>query len=416
MARGCRELGYRRLRLYLLVAVALLLVGAGPGRAASGGAALNHSANSAPAHSSRSNPLARRGMWIWYVSSSNGGSLSSIISSAHRHGVTTLMIKSGDGSGAWSQFNSQFVSALHAHGLRACAWQYVYGDDPVGEAQVGAAAVRAGADCLLIDAEGQYEGKYVHAQSYIKELRKLIGGRFPVGLAGLPYVDYHPSFPYSVFLGPGGAQYNVPQMYWTAIQTTVDDVFQHTYTYNRPYGRTIAPLGDISSSATPTNEILRFRQLSRSYGAPGVSWWDWQDASAQSWRAISRPVGSLQNFNASSSIARLGLGAQGDLVVWAQEHLYSAGQHIRIDGSFGPNTRRAVNRFQSAHGLPSIGSIGPLTWQALLQYPAVRVRWTASGARIASMSGGDQLTMPVPKSARLRDKRLEIPPRLSGAG
>ena len=51
----------------------------------------------------------------------------------------------------------QLVSTLHANGLRVCAWQYVYGVHPVGEAQVGAAAVNDGADCLLIDAEGEYE-------------------------------------------------------------------------------------------------------------------------------------------------------------------------------------------------------------------------------------------------------------------
>ena len=71
------------------------------------------------------------------------------------------MIKSGDGTGTWSQFNSQLVSTLHRDGLRVCAWQYVYGVHPVAEAQVGAAAVADGADCLLIDAESEYEGKYV---------------------------------------------------------------------------------------------------------------------------------------------------------------------------------------------------------------------------------------------------------------
>jgi peptidoglycan hydrolase-like protein with peptidoglycan-binding domain len=101
--------------------------------------------------------------------------------------------------------------------------------------------------------------------------------------------------------------------------------------------------------------------------------------------------------------------------VWAQEHLYSAGQHLGINGNFGAGTQNAVNRFQAAHGLPSIGSIGPLTWQALLRYPAARVRWTAGGARIAA-AGSDPLTLPVPESARLPDKRLEIPRRDSGAG
>ena len=75
------------------------------------------------------------------------------------------------------------------------------------------------------------------------QLRTLIGANFPVALAGFPYVDYHPAFPYSVFLGPGGAQFNTPQMYWLDIGTSVDAVYAHTLSFNRVYGRTIIPLG-----------------------------------------------------------------------------------------------------------------------------------------------------------------------------
>lgn len=39
--------------------------------------------------------------------------------------------------------------------------------------------------------------------------------------AGIGTVDYHPSFPYSVFFGPEGATVNQPQMYWKAIGTSV---------------------------------------------------------------------------------------------------------------------------------------------------------------------------------------------------
>ena len=42
--------------------------------------------------------LKGRGMWIWYVSQSSAGSLSSIISTAHAYGLNTLMIKAGDGA------------------------------------------------------------------------------------------------------------------------------------------------------------------------------------------------------------------------------------------------------------------------------------------------------------------------------
>src|SRR5581483_35754 len=166
-----------------------------------------------PPKTAAHNPLGTRGMWIWELPSTNGGNVQTIIARAQKNGIKTLMIKSGDGSSMWSQFNSQLVAQLHAAGLNVCAWQYVYGSQPLAEAAVGAQAVADGADCLLIDAEGEYEGKYVAAQQYITALRKSIGPSFPLALAGFPYIDYHPAFPYSVFLGPGGAQYNVPQMY-----------------------------------------------------------------------------------------------------------------------------------------------------------------------------------------------------------
>ena len=379
---------------------------------ASGGAGTApHAKRQHAAVQSSGNPFSGRGMWIWELASSNGGNLGSIISRAHRNGVKTLMIKSGDGASSWSQFTPQLVSTLHANGLRVCAWQYLYGVHPVGEARVSAAAVNDGADCFLIDAEGEYEqNKYVQAQTYIRTLRQLIGASFPVALAGFPYVDFHPAFPYSVFLGPGGAQFNVPQMYWFDIGTSVDDVYAHTYVFNRLYQRPISPLGQVYNSP-PASDIRRFRQLSLAYGAPGVSWWDWQEAPGSAWRAVSQPVGWLSNFTADTSLARLGSGAQGDLVVWAQQHLVSAGENVGIDGAFGPNTRRAVQRFQTAHGISAIGSIGPATWQALLRYAPARVTWTSRGARIASVAGGGRLT-PVPKSASLPAKRDEI----AGAG
>ena len=159
-----------------------------------------------------------QGMWIWYVSHSDGGSVASIVAQAHAAGVSTLFIKSSDGSANyWSQFSSQLVAELHAAGLKVCAWQYVYGSNPAGEAALGAEAVANGADCLVIDAEAEYEGNYAAAQTYLTDLRAKIGAEYPLALASFPYVSYHPTFPYSVFLGPGGAQFNLPQMYWKDI-------------------------------------------------------------------------------------------------------------------------------------------------------------------------------------------------------
>jgi hypothetical protein len=366
--------------------------------------ALAMTAALAPA-ASASNPLAVRGMWIWEMPSSNGGNLSSIIGRAHRYGIRTLLIKSGDGTNYWSQFSRSMVSTMHRNGLKVCAWQYVYGNSPGTEARIGAQAAHNGADCLMIDAESEYEGKYVSAQTYISTLRRLVGSRYPVALAGFPYIDYHPAFPYSVFLGPGGAQYNAPQMYWVDIGTSVDKLFAHTYVFNRLYRRTIFPLGQVYNSP-PSADIRRFRQLCRAYHAPNASWWDWQEASGGSWTAISQTVANLRGFQADTAYASIGSGAKGDTVVWAQEHLVSAGQRISIDGGYGPQTKAAVKRFQSAHGLAADGLIGTATWSALLRYSPARVTWTKGGARIAvAASGGKQ---PVPLSARLPAKANEL--------
>jgi Putative peptidoglycan binding domain len=361
--------------------------------------------------------LAGRGMWIWYVSRSSGGTLSSVIATARHYGLSTLVIKSGDGSSMWSQFNPTLVRTLHANGLRVCAWQYVYGNHPLLEAQVGAQAVHDGADCLVIDAESEYEGKYISAQSYITQLRKSIGQTYPVALAGFPYIDYHPGFPYSVFLGPGGAQYNSPQMYWMDIGTSVSAVYAHTYAYNRIYEREIDPLGQVYRNP-PMGQIIRFRQLSRAYGAPGVSWWNWQQASGWGWKSISIGAGTLTGVSPTAATPVLQLHSTGDLVVWLQEHLVSVGYATAVDGGFGPSTQTAVEQFQSVRGLTVDGIVGPTTWAALLRYAPARVTWTGAGAVAASAAdargarAGRTLRLAVPKSARLPARRDEI----AGAG
>src|SRR5512132_2500833 len=135
----------RRKMLALLAAAAVLALAAGP---------LTGGTSSQTSSSPESkNPLAGNGMWIWYLSHSSHGKLGAIAKKAHAHGIDTVLIKSGDGTGYWNQFSSGVVSGLHARGLNVCAWQFIYGDKPGKEAKVGAAAVARGADCLVLDVE-----------------------------------------------------------------------------------------------------------------------------------------------------------------------------------------------------------------------------------------------------------------------
>ncbi|HEV7529589.1 MAG TPA: peptidoglycan-binding domain-containing protein [Solirubrobacteraceae bacterium] len=320
-----------------------------------------------------------QGMWIWYVSKSNGGNVASIVAQAHAAGVSTLFIKSSDGSSNyWSQFSSQLVAELHANGLKACAWQYVYGTNPAGEANLGAQAVVSGADCLVIDAEAEYEGHYAAAQTYINNLRAKIGPAFPLALASFPYVSYHPSLPYSVFLGPNGAQYNAPQMYWKDIGVSVDTVYANTYIGNRIYARPIFPLGQTYGGVN-SSDVLRFRQEASLYGATGYSFWDWQETPASGWSTLAAPLAPLASVTPNGSYPELGKGAKGDQVLWLQEHLASAIPSQEVTGSFGSQTTSNLQAFQTAHGIAPNGTATAPTWAALLALPAVAVNWTGGG-------------------------------------
>jgi hypothetical protein len=320
-----------------------------------------------------------QGMWIWYVSRSNGGNVASIVAQAHAAGVTTLFIKSSDGSSNyWSQFSPQLVGELHANGLRACAWQYVYGTNPAGEANLGAQAVANGADCLVIDAEAEYEGHYAAAQTYIEDLRAKIGPAYPLGLAGFPYVNYHPSFPYSVFLGPNGAQYNAPQMYWKDIGVSVDTVYANTFINNRIYSRPIFPLGQTYGGVS-SSDVLRFREEAVDYGSTGFSFWDWQETPAGGWSALATPLAPLTSVTPNSGYPSLSKGSKGDQVLWLQEHLASAVPTQEVTGLFGSQTTENLRAFQASHGLPVSGVAEAATWVALLALPPVAVNWTGGG-------------------------------------
>jgi hypothetical protein len=355
-------------------------------------------------------PFDRQGMWIWYVSSSEGGSLKQIARRAHSSGVGTVYVKSGDAGSTWSQFNRHLVRRLHKAKLDVCAWQFVYGDRPLAEAKVGAASVARGADCLVIDAEADYEGKYAAADLYIRALRKRIGAHFPVSLAGFPYVDYHPGYPYSVFLGPGGAQYNQPQMYWKAIGTSVREVYEHTYLYNRVWERPLYPIGQTYDNPG-RRQIKAFRRFALNYGGRPPSWWSWQETDPREWTTLGSPSsGPVINYRPVTTNPVLKRGSRGDLVVWAQEHLVSAGhKHLPITGIFGPKTYAAVRSVQHKHGLRAVGVIGSHTWRVLLRYRPLRMHWSGGPKnRVLGSAADSSQTPKAPLSADLPAKAYEI--------
>lgn len=303
-----------------------------------------------------------QGMWIWYASQAERGNVRRIAFQARRHKVRSVFLKSSDGSRWWKQFD-QYAAPLKAAGLRVCAWQYIYGRDPIAEANLGARAVRAGADCLVINAEVEYRSKHTQAQRYLTQLRAQIGSKYPVGFTSFAYPDFHPTVPYSVFLGPGGAQWNLPQMYFKAFKSKIRSVFFHTYSVNQVYQRPIHPLGQ-TYQRVRYSEALKFRKYVKRYRARGYSWWAWHETSRRTWKALRRKV-RRQRRKPLTPYPELRSGNKSDLVRWCRLKLNASGAELTDSLSFDRKMVAALKLFQLQNGLVPSGRMDQATWPVL---------------------------------------------------
>jgi hypothetical protein len=315
-------------------------------------------------------------MWIWLTTRTEGGSATRIAARAKRSGLELVILKAGNERTRWTQLNPSFVSTLHGSGIRVCGYHFVYGRDPIAEARLSARIARTGADCLVIDAESDYKGRYREAELYMRELRRLVGPDYPIGLTSFPYVQYHSTLPYSVFLGPGNADFNVPQMYWRAIGTSVDSIFRITYMHNRIYKRPIYPLGQTWTQPSRA-QVMRFRSLAAAYGATGVSWWSWQETTARDFANIAAPLPARLPRLRDPGYPLLTPLSRGDIVVQAQQLLLAGGAKLRVTGRMDLKTRRAVAAFKRTHGLGFSGIVTAATWRALLALDPAPVTWQA---------------------------------------
>ncbi len=325
------------------------------------------------ASSAAPTPMAGTALWIDEVPA--GAGAQSLAAAVVQAAARAVYIKAADGVTAESQFSPALVAALRAQGLAVCAWVFAYGSEPLPEADTALAAVRAGAGCLVVDAEGAYDKRYGQAQAYVHALRSGLGTRFPIALAGQAEVLEHPEFPYSVFLGPGGFDYDMPLLYWRDLGLSVPAAYLQALPVNAIYGRPILPVGQLYGEPA-AGELEQFRQLAGAYGLAGTSFFDLDAASATGLSALATPVPRRPRRVLAPATIRP--GADGDEVDWAQELLNAAGARLPVGGFYGAETARAVAGFQRHHQLAVTGVLGPATWRALLRRRALEPSW-ASG-------------------------------------
>jgi len=318
-------------------------------------------------------PFAGTALWVTRVAPAQTGQ--GLVAQAAEAGVRTLYVKAAEGSSPEPQFSAALVGEMRAAGATVCAWTFAYGQNPSTEAAAAVAAVRDGAQCLVVDAEGQYDKLYGAAQLFVRTLRSQLGASFLIGLAGEAEILRHPTFPYSVFLGPGGFNVFLPEIYWLEIGVSVDAAYAASIGGDSVYGRPILPVGQLFGALTPT-EVTRFRGVARAYGAPGLSFFDLDSAPPEALAALGAPLPHLVRRAIVAPTLRA--GGCGDEIVQAQELLNAAGAHLPVGGFFGAETQRAVATFQSRHRLPPSGLLTPATWRALLRLHPREPSWASA--------------------------------------
>lgn len=233
--------------------------------------------------------LSGKGYYIWKIRQCEGGDAQAIARTARQAGLSHVLIKVANGVSPYNydwqhkiDMVPPVVQALKAAGIQAWGWQYVYGNDPLGEANVAIRRITdLELDGFVVNAEAEYKqpGKAQAALTYMKRLRKALPNT-PLALSSYRFPSYHPQLPWKEFLTY--CDYNMPQVYWlhstnpaSQLRNTVRE-FQ-----GRAPLRPIIPTGPTFSEHnwTPSEtEILEFLNTARSLNLPAVNFWSWDAA------------------------------------------------------------------------------------------------------------------------------------------
>lgn len=230
------------------------------------------------------NPWLGKHMWIWELDQCEGGNVEAIITKAKDLGLAGLLVKAWDGGNYWSQFEQIATPAKNA-GLVMGAWGYSYGANISGEVNNMEKAVAAGADWLIIDAEGEYESQAGrgNALSLSSALSASPIRAVTLGYSSFAFTDLHAAFPYDVF--SSFCAVALPQVYWGEFKTPSDKALNECLQTYQPFDLPVMPVGQSYGGVSP-GEISVFGETAGATGLPGISFWSFQHATSEMMDAI----------------------------------------------------------------------------------------------------------------------------------
>ena len=226
-----------------------------------------------------------KGFFIWQVWRCEGQDISAVADLATRARFSHVLVKVADGAspynitGAGDDLAQRLVRALHERNILAVGWHYIYGYDPLAEANIAIQRAQTlGLDGYVLDVEAPYKqtGREQDARVFMSRLRELLPD-LPVGLSSYRYPTYHPQIPWEAFLEK--CDYNMPQVYWLQAHNPGDQLVRSVREFQNiaPF-RPIIPTGaafkqgDWLPSVSDVEEFLRVAQ---NLNLSGANFWEW---------------------------------------------------------------------------------------------------------------------------------------------
>lgn len=209
-------------------------------------------------------------LWVWNEKDEQPPSPS--LAAWRAAGIDTIYLKCGDGTYVWDQFARE-LPALHALGFKVWAWQYVYGAG--NETGPAIAAMDAGADGFIIDAEGEWErSASVSPSAYVAAIRAV--SNKPIYLSSFGQPHLHGGMRWSIWdtIIDG----YIPQVFPDAWGLTIADAITRMYQSHSGLSliQPIYPAAYLYPQANPVvngADVAEFLGQAQAGGYERVSFW-----------------------------------------------------------------------------------------------------------------------------------------------
>ena len=233
--------------------------------------------------------LEGKGLFTWKIPNCEKGDPAAIAATARSAGLTHVMLKVADGTivynGNWGipqDLVTPVVNNLRAQGIEVWGWHYVYGEEPVREANVAIQRIQQyNLDGYVIDAEKEYkqEGRKAAAKTFMTRLRTAFPS-LDIALSSYRFPSLHQQLPWAEFLE--GCNINMPQVYWMQAHNAGEQLIKCVREFqNRTPFRQVIPTGAAFREGgwqPSAAEVLEFMNTAKALNLTAVNFWEWSDA------------------------------------------------------------------------------------------------------------------------------------------